>query len=448
MNCFNLFDIGGDVKLFYDSNSMGIFPLDINEDKEIISYLESLKETPNLTIRDEEIEQWLNMCISEIPNSPEINNEDLSNPSPRALVLPIASSCNLKCPYCFAQTNQGTFNFTDYSQEDIDKLLIQLKEYAKVEPVTLIFFGGEPLVKFDIIQYTVNQIKEHYKDCKYSFSITTNGTLLNKERVLFLRDNNFAVLVSMDGYDNDYNHRHFRNGKSSVARVLRNIDILKDLRVPFEIRATLTSDNPYIYQTWQFFEQLQVPFAIVFAYPSENTSNSDLNTFSNDVCMSRIRTDFQNLLEYYAQKIKNSEPIYDTTFKTISDIIEHRTHRKRICAAGNSYFTVMSNGNIYACAHLMNNPEYIIGKGFNFEKMNIDSPSIPANIEQIEDCRDCWAKNLCMGGCTSQKLSLGKKTNESFPRAQCDLQLLLYEHYIRLYYILKTQNPNERINDQ
>lgn len=418
-----LFDMGEDVRLLYHGDSMGLFPLDTQKDKEF--------------------ENWVQTCIDELPTTPIANSEELSSSKLKTLILPVASSCNLRCPYCFAQTNAGDFQFSDYTEEDIDRLLVLLGEYNGQEQTTLIFFGGEPLIKFELIKYTINLIKEKYGDRQFGYSITTNGTLLNEERAKFLKENNFALLLSMDGYDNDYNYRRFKNGKSSVARVLKNIQILKDANIPFQIRATITSDNPYLYETFLFFEELKVPFTIAFAYSSENTSNVELNTF-NEQNITMINKVFHKLTEYYISQFKKGKPVYDTLFASLRDILEHRVHRGRVCAAGTTHFTVMANGDIYTCAHLMNNPGYVVGNLSDFKSVRQDNSSTPRDIGQIKACGGCWAKHLCVGGCTSQKLSMGVGADDAFPKRQCNLELALFEYYIRLYYIYKTLLQDNR----
>ena len=444
LNAFKLFDVDSDIKLFYHGDSMGLFPLDVQEDKELISYL---NKTENMQIKnkDEEIENWINSCIDDLPTHSRININENFEPKLQTLVLPIASSCNLKCPYCFAQTSDGGFAYSDYNEESIDNLLMLLKKYNHQTSTTLVFFGGEPLIRYDLIKYTVNKIKEKYNELNIGYSITTNGTLITKERAKFLKENNFAILVSMDGFENEYNYRHFINGKSSVNRVLTNMNLLKEMNVPFQIRATITSDNPYIYETYRFFEELKYPFNIAFAYSSENKSNEKLNIF-DEKCIDQIKKAFDKLLKYYTKKIESKEPIFNTLFLSLGDILEYRVHREHVCAAGYTFYTVMSNGDIYTCAHLMNNPEYSMGKISDFVSLNQNScSSISRSILSIEDCENCWAKYLCVGGCTSQKLTMGIAANKSFPKRQCEVERSVFEFYVKLYYIYKTISSNDNI---
>ncbi len=372
--------------------------------------------------------------INSGPASTLVNDLKHVKPSYSSLVLPIASQCNLKCPYCFAQTNHGGFSFPSYNEDAIDRLLDRLHELNGDTPTTLIFFGGEPLIKFNLIEYTVNCVKEKYPDMKIGYSITTNGTLINRKVADFFRENNVAVLLSMDGYDNEFNYRKFRNGKSSVDRVLKSIELLKSSNVYFEIRATLTSDNPYLYETHMFFEKLEVPYQIAFAYPSENTSHSSLSTFSEDSLVG-LRKAYNRLIEHYVERSKKGLPFYDKLLPKIIGAIESRQKLIFSCSAGINYFTILANGDIHYCAHLMNNPEFVLGNLYDRKLKNsfISHPITPKAVDQIAECENCWIKNLCAGGCTSQKISEKLSPFGSYSRRKCALERLQYEYYLKLY---------------
>lgn len=440
INTFKLINLQDNDKLFYDGNSMGIFPLYYKDDEEIISYLSNI-ESGNVVNEDPDIESWIKTCIKEIPKGAKTNTKKILKRQLQSIILPIAGTCNLKCPYCFARANRGNFAFPNYTEHDVDFILKQIDKHSHDIPINLIFFGGEPMMKYDIIKYTINQIKTKYPHLKVGYSITTNGTLLNKERIQFMRENNFALLLSMDGYDNNFNYRKFINGKSSVNRVLKNIDLLKSMNMPFEIRATITSDNPYVFETHVFFEELESDYILAFAYSSENKLNEDLNTFDTR-SLSNIRNAYEKLLFYYRDKLKGKKPIYNANIATMIKTFETRLHRDYICAAGFNYFTVMADGSIYSCAHLMNNPQYIIGNISDFNSLiNKRINYIAKDIKTIRGCKDCWAKNICNGGCPSQKLSMNVKANEPLPVERCELEKIEAEFYIRIYHLFKTINP-------
>jgi radical SAM protein with 4Fe4S-binding SPASM domain len=328
----------------------------------------------------------------------------------------------------------------DFTDEDIDSIVKFINSSNAGEHFNLIFFGGEPLVRFDLIKKTVETTINNISNHTVSFSITTNGTLLTDRIAEFFSVNKFAVLLSLDGLDNKYNHRVFKNGKPSFNKALRGYNLLKAHNVITEIRATLTKDNPYIFDTYEYFENLKVPFTVAFAYESENKAGKEFSSF-NDEDIANISTSLDALERYYAHKIENNEIIYNSVFSKLAQKLELRIRQESACAGGFSYFTLMHGGEIFSCPHLMDDNEYRMGNINDFQKMKQnDYDFTPISVNKIGSCSDCWAKFLCSGGCTSQKISLGRKNFEPLSEERCKLEKVLFTHDLRLYYHLKTKS--------
>lgn len=430
-----LIEISPENYILFDGKEMQIFPLDYKEHLPVINYLKE-KESSGKT--DPDMEMWIDENIKPTHKQCIVNNENSLSPKLSTLILPITAQCNLACPYCFAQTSKGNFNFRSFSNEDIDELLSILYKKIGSDPVVLVFFGGEPLIKFDVIRHTVDTVNTKYKDkMKVSYSVTTNGTLLTKDIINFLKENHFAVLLSIDGPDNEFNLRHFKNGKPSIHRVLERIKMMKEAKMDFEIRATITSNNPYIVETYKFLEALEVKFTAAFAYSSENKSHKELTDYNSE-SLKNINKSLSILLDYYRIKIEKKEPIYNSVLLETLEMIECRVKREKICAAGLAYHTILYNGDMYSCAHLMNDSKYKIGNIKNFEE-GILKPhfTLPTKLNEIKGCEDCWVKNLCVGGCPSQKILTGRNSNQCHNQKDCDLAKLLNEFYIKIYFLYK-----------
>lgn len=428
--------IGGNSSSYlYEGETMALLELDSKEDKALVDELMSIESLGgHLTQGTSEL---LSENIKDLPLNSYANQIEKTNLLPLSVILPITSSCNLKCPYCFAQTTEGNFTFKNYSDSDIEKLIQRLYKINKGATTLLIFFGGEPLLNFNLIRNTINYINScGFKD-NFCYSITTNGTLISHEIAEFFKENNFAILLSMDGYENEFNYRKFKNGKSSVSRVLDNIELLKAHEVPFEIRATITSDNPYIYETYRFFEELKIPYTLAFAYPSDNTSNQTLTTYSYDNIQG-IRCSMAKLLMDYRNALKKGGKIYNNVLPSLISLFEYRTIRERICSGGVNYYTVLSDGSIFKCAHLMNKKTDIIGNIYD-DNFHFDAKfAIAPNINELEEkCQRCWAKHICSGGCPAQKLSLSRKAEQSLPEVNCEIEKILSEFYLKVYTLFK-----------
>lgn len=428
--------IDGDLSSYlYEGETMALLELDAKEDEALINELVSIEDSSgNLT---QDTSELLSDNIKDLPLNSYTNQIEKTKVLPLSVILPITSSCNLKCPYCFAQTTEGKFSFKNYSDSDIEKLIQRLYKINQGATTLLIFFGGEPLLNFNLIRNTVNYINSKGLKDNFCYSITTNGTLLSHEIADFFKENDFAVLLSMDGYENEFNYRKFRNGKSSVSRVLGNIELLKAHEVSFEIRATITSDNPYIYETYRFFEELKIPYTLAFAYPSDNTSNQTLTTYSNE-SIERVRCSMAKLLLDYKDTLKKGEKIYNNVLTSQFSLFEYRMIRERICSGGVNYYTVLADGSIFKCAHLMNNKVDIIGNIYDDNFHFGANLAIAPNINELEEkSQRCWAKHICSGGCPAQKLSLSRKAEQSLPEANCGIEKILSEFYLKVYTLFK-----------
>ena len=438
-----LIPIDNDNMLFFHTELLQMYPL---QDKELITFLSYYKENgreKTMAVYSKEdfeaIDDFIHETISKSPISPVLG-QDINHENYTQVILPIAACCNLNCPYCFAQTDGG-FRFENFTERDIDRVAAFLVEKNTDEDKAfiVIFFGGEPLLKFDIMQYTVQHFKEKYPHRKVHYSITTNGTLINEEIIQFFKENNVAILLSIDGPENEFNVRNFRAGGNSTSTVLKNIEILKQHGVNFEIRATFVNTNPYIVETCDFFEKLEVRFMGVFAYESENKDHN-LGQYDESVLES-IKQQMDNLLLYYVERLKNNQPIYNKWFETIlSDTFRFRLKRQNACGAGINFFSIIANGDIFSCSHFINEPKCRIG---NIEEGIINkSHMIPISIDEIEECAACWVKYLCQGGCLAQKISSGKSNITAHIPNSCALEKLKWNLFLKLYYYVLSLCPN------
>lgn len=428
------------IVLFYHAATMQMYPLDREDDKDLVEFLEYLSANGKRATRkkysSEKYEEILNFVNETIASGPRSKYSRLEKDTIAysQIVLPIAASCNLACPYCFAQTDGG-FHFGSFNEKKIEDTIDFIVAHRNKMPVSITFFGGEPLLRFDLMKHTVKYVNEKYKDEPIGYSITTNGTLVNDEIIQFFKDNKVAVLVSIDGPDNEFNVRHYKDGTKSINDVLKNIKKFQEAKVPIELRATLLNINPYICQTFQFFEEMKVPFSIIFAFSSENTSHHYADYDENT--MSSIEKQMEDLYLYYAKKVRNHELIYNKRCSEIMNILRYRVKRNLSCAAGRTTFTITSKGDIFSCAHFMNNKDRIIGNIYNetplTEKWNDFTPTPMNNREK---CPDCWVRNLCNGGCMAQLIHAGRKNTDPLPEDECHLTKAENAFYLKLSYLI------------
>lgn len=437
-NHIHLVRISEEITLFLHTETLQIYPIN---DKALLSFLSDFKKNGHKVLVDNLENQllfdFINQKVAIAPPSSEIKKIKTTKEKYETIVLPISATCNLSCPYCFAQTENG-FGFKNFQKEDIDNIVkFLVKKNIRKKNITIIFFGGEPLLSVSIIKYTINLFIEKYPQYKINYSITTNGTVLNDEIIQIFKENNFAVLISLDGFDNEYNVRKFKTGNSSVNSVIENIYKLKNNGIYPNLRATLLNNNPYICETYDFFEKLELPFNIVFAYTSENKSHSFSN-YNEDV-LNLINDQLNSLIDYYVKKLINKDIIYNSTLVELISIFRYRVKKQLACTAGMDYFTITSDKDIFSCAHLMNDVKYKIG---NINETIINKKNlVSVFIEDISACQKCWVKHLCLGGCPAQKISMGTEPNLPMTQENCSLEKIRWEFYLKLYYYITQISP-------
>lgn len=438
-----LIKIDSKINLFFHSETMQIYPI---YDKELLNILELFEKQGEIGVlkyySKENINSVKRTISEKLISAPKsilyVSNKN-QPPEYNTVVLPIAADCNLYCPYCFAQTDRR-FHFGNYTNKDIVRTLefvVKENKSHNKNFFCIVFFGGEPLLNMDVIKFTIEYMKSHYPEINVFYSITTNGTILNDDIIQLYRDNNIAVLVSIDGPDNEYNLRCYKNGRKSLSKVISNIEKLKKNNIRTELRATIVNTNPYIFETFAFLETFKLPFFTSFSYPSENKLHN-LSDYNEDILLS-IRKQFGLLLEYYLNKFKNKENIYNKRLFDYLDALRYRTGTGVACGAGRSYFTITANGDIFSCPHFMNDLQYCIGNIKTELLENTKYTSV--NIADIQECNYCWAKFHCAGNCLAQKISTGKSNDTALIPEICELEKITFEFYIKLFYYAKKHIP-------
>lgn len=189
-------------KYIYDNNSGHIFY--VNRD-------------PGYSVRDEYKEKLGTYTNFNITNVSELDVIDYligTGSGYRQMILEVTSQCNFRCKYCcYSECYEYTHGYTDdYMSFEIAKKAVDLyfnnfREAHKRNPLAepfLGFYGGEPLLNIKLVKDVVNYIKKEYSDIIVHYNITTNGYILNENTMKFLVDNDFAILISLDGDKNDH----------------------------------------------------------------------------------------------------------------------------------------------------------------------------------------------------------------------------------------------------
>lgn len=342
-----------------------------------------------------------------------------------AVTLMIAQECNLKCKYCYGEG--GEYQERGKMTSDIAiKAVDFLIENTQQKELLIVFFGGEPLMNFDLIKVVVEYCKDKEKhiDKKFRFSMTTNGTLINDEIEEYIRENNIFVQISIDGRKevNDIN-RFNSNGEGIFDKVIAKTGSLRTVR-RVSARATISKDNLNLCDNFTTLDQLN--FSRIPMVAAQNLlSDEDYDIFIKEQ---------SKLIELLEKMIKSKEfnrakkmSIQMTGLKKI-----HNTQRKSlICGVGSNFVAIDIKGNIFPCHRFVANKGYSLGSIIH---NNFDNNSF---VEQIRiknhtQCQQCWAKLLCMGHCPNENLVNSGDINYSLEKV-CKSTKAMYKDLIRVY---------------
>lgn len=339
--------------------------------------------------------------FSKIEEIEKISASKNINTNLKALCLHVSHDCNLICEYCFA--SEGDYNSgrelmsEDVAIKAIDYLVANSEGRKKIE---VDFFGGEPLMNFDVVEATVKYARGiQEKTGKYFyFTITTNGTLLNDHRIDFINENMDNVVISIDGRKENHDAvRHDCNGNGSYDRIVPMAQKLISQRggKSYFVRGTFTARNKDFSNDVMHLAELG--FKEISVEPVVG-SGSDLYFKESDI--PEILHEYENLAEKYIDKIASNHGFRFYHFYINLENGPCLFKRITACGAGYEYLAVSPDGKIYPCHQFVGQEEFVVGDIENgINNKNLCEELKYNTIFEKEECRECWAKLFCSGGC-------------------------------------------------
>ncbi len=322
----------------------------------------------------------------------------------KAMCLHVAHDCNLRCKYCFAAT--GDFGEgrklmpLEVAIKAVDFLIENSGNRVNLE---LDFFGGEPLMNFDVVKETVAYArgleKKHNKN--FRFTITTNGVLLDDDKIDFINKEMSNVVLSLDGRKdvNDAMRKTISGGGSYdfIAPKFLKLCEKRGFKNYF-VRGTFTKDNidfsEDVYHLNELgFDEISVEPAVTDAKYSYALTEDDLPA---------VFAEYERLADRMLVSIDNDKGFNFFHFNIDLSGGPCAIKRLRGCGSGNEYVAITPEGDIYPCHQFVGYPEYLMGSLYTGEfNSEIKKSFSTANIYNKEDCKECWAKFYCSGGCNA-----------------------------------------------
>ena len=380
--------------------------------EEIVSaMLEKYKNTPEVT-EDEVLE-----CIEDIKaleSAGKLFSKDqyeelacnYKNNSKviKAMCLHIAHTCNLNCSYCFAsqgkyQGDRALMSF-EVGKRAFDFLIENSGTRRNLE---VDFFGGEPLMNWDVVKqlvaYARSIEKQHNKN--FRFTLTTNGILLDDEIMDFLNKEMSNVVLSLDGRKevNDHFRRDYA-GNGSYDRIVPKFLELVEKRggKDYYVRGTFTHNN--VDFTNDIFHMADLGFTELSMEPVVCPPDDPYALTKED--MPKIFEQYEILAKEMIKRKKEGRGF--TFYHYMLDLKNGPCIYKRItgCGSGTEYMAVTPWGELFPCHQFVGDPKYSLGNIYDgVTNTEIQDGFRSCNAYARKECKDCWARLYCSGGCAA-----------------------------------------------
>lgn len=322
----------------------------------------------------------------------------------KALCLHVAHTCNLNCSYCFA--SQGKFHGEralmpfEVGRRALDFLMENSGSRRNLE---VDFFGGEPLMNWDVVKRLVAYARsvEKEKGKNFRFTLTTNGMLIDEDVIQFANREMHNVVLSLDGRREV--HDRFRvdyQGQGSFDQIVPKFQKLVQARGNrnYYMRGTFTHWNPDFLQDIE--AMLDLGFTELSMEPVVCAPEDPAALTEEDKGI--VMEQYEKLAQKMLERKKAGKPF--TFYHYMIDLESGPCIYKRIsgCGSGTEYMAVTPWGDLYPCHQFVGEERFRLGSVFE----GVANPGVQeefrrCNVYARPDCADCWAKLYCAGGCAA-----------------------------------------------
>ena len=322
----------------------------------------------------------------------------------KALCLHVAHTCNLNCAYCFA--SQGKYHGKravmsfEVGKRALDFLIENSGTRRNLE---VDFFGGEPLMNFEVVKqlvaYARSIEKQHNKN--FRFTLTTNGLQIDDDVIEFANRECSNVVLSLDGRKEIHDrYRVDYSGRGSWDRIVPKFQKLVNARggKNYYMRGTFTHLNPdFLNDIKQmldlgFTELSMEPVVCAPGDPSELTAQD----------LTIVLEQYEKLAELMIKRKDEGRPF--TFYHYMLDLTDGPCIYKRIsgCGSGTEYMAVTPWGDLYPCHQFVGDEKFKLGNIWDgVTNKEIQNEFAACNVYAHPECRDCWARLYCSGGCAA-----------------------------------------------
>lgn len=404
--------------------------IELFEDLDADSIVEKLSSKYSENEIKEVIEE-----VEELKNDGQLFTEDIYQPFVekfkesrqtvvKALCLHIAHDCNLACKYCFAEEGEyhgrrAMMSF-EVGKKALDFLVANSGNRVNLE---VDFFGGEPLMNWDVVKQLVEYGRslEKPNNKKFRFTLTTNGVLLNDEIMEYLNKEMSNVVLSLDGRKevND-NMRPFRTGQGSYDLIVPKFQKLAESRnqTNYYVRGTFTRDNLDFSEDVKHFADLG--FKQMSIEPVVGPEEDPYSIREQD--LPQIMEEYDKLALEYIKREKEGNGF--SFFHFMIDLNQGPCVYKRLsgCGSGTEYLAVTPWGDFYPCHQFVGNEDFLMGNvDEGIVRDDLINTFSNCNVYSKDKCKNCFAKFYCSGGCAANSYNFHGTIHDAYDIG-CEMQ--------------------------
>ena len=316
-----------------------------------------------------------------------------------------------------------------------------LKYSANRHNLEMDFFGGEPLMAFDVVkevvEYARSKEKEYNKN--FRFTITTNGLLLTDDKIDFINKEMHNVVLSIDGRKEVNDRMRFHvDGSGCYDQIMPKFQKLVKARGDgqYYVRGTFTKFNKdFAEDVLHFYEK---GFDQISIEPVVTDPKLPYALTEED--LPEVFAEYERLAKIIIEKRKNGE--FFNFFHFMIDLDQGPCAIKRLrgCGCGNEYVSVTPEGDVYPCHQFVGKPEWIMGSVHD-QSLNTEIKDFFAKttVYTKPECKNCWAKFYCSGGCNANNLQYAGSIKKSY-KVACELEKKRLECAIMIKAALADEN--------
>ena len=323
----------------------------------------------------------------------------------KALCLHIAHDCNLACKYCFADEGEYHGQKRELMSLEVGKKAIDflIENSGSRVNLEVDFFGGEPLMNFEVVKEIVayGRSKEKEFNKNFRFTLTTNGVLLDDDVIEFCNKEISNVVLSLDGRKCIHDlMRPTRNGKGSFDVIVPKFKNFVEKRgdKSYYVRGTFTRNNTDFSN--DFKEMADLGFKEISIEPVVAAPSEDYSIREED--LPKIFEEYDKLALDIIERYKKKKPV--TFFHYMIDLNGGPCVYKRLsgCGSGTEYLAVTPQGELYPCHQFVGIDGFKLGTVFDgIENTDVVNEFKLCNVYAKEKCKDCFARFYCSGGCAA-----------------------------------------------